>query len=409
MLRNQALKMVAGRLQRQQLPIAIELWNGESLHPGMPDLAMDEAPVTLKINKPQALLDLANPSLGKLARGYVERKLDFNGKLRDVIRMGEHLCSSEVVVDKKPRRLAWWKHSRPNDRKNISHHYDVSNDFYALWLDQRRVYSCAYFKDSNDSLEQAQIQKLDHICRKLNLQPGERLLDIGCGWGGLILWAAEHYGVHATGITLSQNQFDYVQSQVQARGLQDQVSVHLMDYRDVEEDQPFDKIASVGMFEHVGRGNLPKYFAKIYRLLKPGGLVMNHGITSSGLNTEGLGSGISDFIEEYVFPGGELVHVSQVISTLSSHGLECWDAECLRPHYARTLWYWVDRLEASKEQAIKIVGEEKYRVWQIYMAGSAHAFERGWMSIFQVLAGKPLENGSMPYPLTREHVYQTNK
>lgn len=401
MLQNQVLKMVQGRLLRQQLPVALELWNGFEMQPAEP------AKVRLRVNKPQALFDLAKPSLGKLAKGYVQLNLDFKGTMRDIISLGEHFCAGDVVADSKPKRaLSWWKHSKPSDRKNISHHYDVSNDFYALWLDQRRVYSCAYFKQTDDTLEQAQEQKLEHICRKLDLQAGEHLLDIGCGWGGLILWAAEHYGVQATGITLSQNQHDYVAAKIQERGLQDRVQVHLMDYRDVPEAQAFDKIASVGMFEHVGHGNLGKYFAKIYRLLKPGGLVLNHGITATTFNTEGLGSDISEFIEEYVFPGGELVHVSQVISSLSTHGLECWDAECLRPHYARTLWHWVDRLEAHSEAAKEIVGEEKYRVWQIYMAGSAHAFERGWMSIFQILAGKPMADGKLPYPLTREHVYR---
>jgi len=402
MLQNQILKMVENRLRRLHLPVALELWNGQALR------FADYPTVTLKVNKPQALLNFAKPSLGKLARSYVERGFDFNGPTRDIINLGEHLCENEVLVDKKASRaLSWWKHSKPADRKNISRHYDVSNDFYALWLDQRRVYSCAYFKQAGDTLECAQEQKLEHICRKLDVKPEERLLDIGCGWGGLILWAAERHGMRATGITLSQNQHDYVQAQIQARGLQDRVTVHLMDYRDVPEDIPYDKIASVGMFEHVGRHNLPKYFAKIYRLLKPGGLVMNHGITSVGLDTIGLGSGISDFIDEYVFPGGELVHVSHVIESLSTHGLECWDVECLRPHYARTLWHWVDRLEAHEAQAKEMVGEEKYRIWQIYMAGSAHAFEHGWMSIFQILGGKPLANGTMPYPLTREHVYQT--
>ena len=402
MLQSQILKMLEGRLRQHCLPVAVELWNGTALR------LADQPIVTLKINTSQELLKLARPSLGKLARSYVKRGLDFSGPMRDIIGMGERLCEKDVVVNKKASRaLSWWKHSKPADRKNISQHYDVSNDFYALWLDARRVYSCAYFKEADDTLDRAQEQKLEHICRKLHLQPNDDFLDIGCGWGGLILWAAEHYGVHATGITLSQNQHDYVQAQIQARGLQDRVTVHLMDYRDVPEDHTFDKIASVGMFEHVGRHNLPKYFAKIYRLLKPGGLVMNHGITSSGLNTVGLGSGISDFIEEYVFPGGELVHVSHVIESLSTHSLECWDVECLRPHYARTLWHWVDRLEAHAEQAKEIVGEEKYRVWQIYMAGSAHAFDRGWMSIFQILGGKPLANGKMPYPLTREHVYQS--
>jgi cyclopropane-fatty-acyl-phospholipid synthase len=401
MLQSQILKMLESRLRHHCLPVAVELWNGKTLR------LADQPTVTLKINKPQELLHLALPSLGQLARSYVTRGLDLSGPMREIIGMGERLCEMDVLTNKKSRRAPFrWKHSKPIDRKNISHHYDVSNDFYALWLDVQRVYSCAYFKRDDDTLELAQTQKLEHICRKLNLQPKEDFLDIGCGWGGLILWAAEHYGVRATGITLSQNQHDYVLAQIQARGLHERVTVHLMDYRDIPEDLLFDKIASVGMFEHVGRQNLPKYFAKIYRLLKPGGLVMNHGITSSGLGNAGLGSGISDFIDEYVFPGGELVHVSQVVESLSAHGLECWDVECLRPHYARTLWHWVDRLEDRAQQAKEIVGEEKYRIWQIYMAGSAHAFERGWMSIFQILGGKALPNGKMPYPLTREHVYQ---
>ncbi len=400
MLQSQMIKMVESRLRRHNVPVAVELWNGQSLQ------LADEPAVKVRVNRPNALLNLANPSLGKLARSYVEREIDLAGTTRDIISLGESLCDDEVCIDKKGSRvLSWWRHSKPSDRKNISYHYDVSNDFYGLWLDARRVYSCAYFRSPDDTLDAAQEQKLEHICRKLHLKPGERFLDIGCGWGGLILWAAERHGVNATGITLSQNQFEYVSQQIKARGLQDRVQVHLMDYRDVPESEPFDKIASVGMFEHVGRANLPKYFAKIQRLLKPGGLVMNHGITSIGVQTNGLGSGISEFIDQYVFPGGELVHVSEVMSGMAQQGLECWDAECLRPHYARTLWHWVDRLEANEAEAKRLVGEEKYRVWQIYMAGSAHAFDRGWISIFQVLGGKPLADGRMRYPLTREHVY----
>jgi cyclopropane-fatty-acyl-phospholipid synthase len=173
----------------------------------------------------------------------------------------------------------------------------------------------------------------------------------------------------------------------------------------VSPDIQFDKIASVGMFEHVGRGNLDTYFDKVFSLLKPGGLVMNHGITAAGLDTSGLGSGISEFIEDYVFPGGELVHASRVIESLARSGLECLDAENLRPHYARTLWQWVHRLEANSSEAKRLIGEQKYRIWRIYMAGSAHAFERGWMALFQVLAGKPYANGSLAYPFTRDHVY----
>ncbi len=300
----------------------------------------------------------------------------------------------------------WWRHTRPADRKNIQHHYDVGNDFYGLWLDRNRVYSCAYFKTPDDTLDVAQEQKLEHICRKLQLKPGERFLDIGCGWGGLILWAARHHGVTALGITLSEEQHAYATQRIGEAGLQERCEVRLMDYRDVSEERPFDKIASVGMFEHVGKRNLKAYFGKIARLLKSGGMVMNHGITTNSLADAELGSGIGEFVDEYVFPGGELVHVSRVLSEMSGQGLEPWDAECLRPHYARTLWEWVRRLESRQDDARRIVGEKLYRIWHIYMAGSAHAFDRGWISIFQILGTKPLPDGKVAYPLTREHLYR---
>lgn len=404
MLQSQVLKLVEGQLRRHHLPVSVELWNGKVVR------LSDSPQLTIRVNRAQALFNLAKPNLGKLAASYIHSDLDFMGATRDILHLGQALAEDEVREGTPLKaRLPWRKHARQSKhkaRQDIGFHYDVSNDFYGLWLDRNRVYSCGYFKTPDDTLDQAQEQKLEHICRKLNLQAGEHLLDIGCGWGGLIFWAAEHYEVQATGITLSQNQFDYVQEQITARGLANKVHVKLMDYRDVPETEPFDKISSVGMFEHVGRAHLGSYFGKIFRLLKPGGLVMNHGITASAFDTEGLGSGISDFVEDYVFPGGELVHVADVIESLARQGLECWDAECLRPHYARTLWHWVDRLEAHANAARKIVGEERYRIWQIYMAGSAHAFERGWMSLFQILAAKPLQNGEIPYPLTREHVYR---
>jgi len=400
MLNSRVIKKVEHHLHGRRIPLAVELWDGQMMHPPEPHT------VKLRVRTPKALLSLVNPSMGKLAAQYVRQEIDLEGNSRDIIKLGEALCDAADSIEKKGGiDLKWWRHSRKSDRRAINYHYDVSNDFYALWLDQRRVYSCAYFRTADDSLELAQEQKLDHICRKLLLQPGERLLDIGCGWGGLILWAAENYNVHATGITLSQNQHDYALEQIRERGLEDRCEVRLMDYRDLPEDTPFDKIASVGMFEHVGRKNLPLYFAKIERLLRPGGLVMNHGITSTALDTEGLGSDISEFIDRYVFPDGELTHVSKVIETLAQQKLECLDSECLRPHYARTLWHWVERLESQKEEARRIVGEDRFRIWQIYMAGSAHAFERGWLSLYQLLAAKPLENGHTDYPLTREHMY----
>jgi cyclopropane-fatty-acyl-phospholipid synthase len=267
------------------------------------------------------------------------------------------------------------------------------------------VYSCAYYEHADDSLDRAQLAKLDHICRKLRLKEGERFLDIGCGWGALILHAAQAYGVRATGITLSRNQFEHVKAEVAARGLAGRVEVRLLDYLDLPEDELYDKVASVGMFEHVGVARFPKYFGKIGRVLAPGGFVLNHGITHNAPNGGSLGSGIGEFVEEYVFPGGELTHVHRVIEGMAAQGLEVIDAEALREHYAKTLWHWCERLEANAEAARAEVGDEKFRVWRVYLAGSAHAFDRGWLSLFQLLAGKPHDDGRLPHPLTRDYMY----
>jgi cyclopropane-fatty-acyl-phospholipid synthase len=344
--------------------------------------------------------------MGVLARAYVHNDIDFSGGARRALAVAERMVGDIAHGrDPLPARLRLWRHQKRSNRSNIAHHYDVSDAFYALWLDARLVYSCAYFRRDDDSLDVAQVNKLDHICRKLRMAPGERFLDIGCGWGALILHAAAHYGVEATGITLSQNQFAHVQRAIAARGLGGRVRVELRDYQDLPDEPTFDKIASVGMFEHVGIRRFPRYFAKIRRLLRPGGVVLNHGITHNPLGAQSLGSGIGDFVDEYVFPGGELAHVSTVIGAMAAQGLEVIDAEALREHYAKTLWHWVDRLEANADAARREVGEERFRVWRIYMAGSAHAFDRGWLSLWQVLAGRPFDDGRLPHPLTREYMY----
>ena len=387
-------------LRDLDVPLSITMWNGRRL-------ASKVAPrVNVTVRSPKVLASLARPTMGKLARHYVERELDVDGEARQVIRVCEALSGAPTPVHAPAGRLRKWiGHTRAFDARSVRHHYDVNDDFFGLWLDSRRVYSCAYFRRAEDTLELAQEQKLDHICRKLLLKPGERFLDIGCGWGALMMWAAQHYKVRATGITLSANQFEYAQARIREAGLADLCEVRLLDYRDLAEDMPYDKIASVGMFEHVGRKNLAAYFGKIFRLLRSGGLVMNHGITLNSQEEDELGSDIGSFIEEYVFPGGELTHIAGVLSEMSAQGLECWDVESLRPHYARTLWEWVDRLEANRDAALAGAGEKVYRIWRIYMAGSAHAFERGWMSIYQVIAGKPAADGHLGVPATRDYIY----
>jgi cyclopropane-fatty-acyl-phospholipid synthase len=354
----------------------------------------------------RGLKALAAPAMGALARAYVHNDIDFTGSARRALAIAENMVG-EIAHGRDSLRARWriWRHQHRSNRANIRYHYDVSNAFYRLWLDRQLVYSCAYFATEDTTLDAAQAGKLDHICRKLRLAPGDRFLDIGCGWGALLFHAAERYGVHASGITLSKNQFEHVKAEIAARGLSGQVKVELRDYLDLPEDVLYDKIASVGMFEHVGIARFPKYFAKIMRVLKPGGLVLNHGITHNALGADSLGSGIGDFVEEYVFPGGELAHVSRVIEGMAAQGLEVIDAEALREHYAKTLWHWCEGLEANADAARAEVGEEKFRVWRIYLAGSAHAFDRGWLSLWQLLAGKPLPDGRLPHPLTRAYMY----
>ncbi|MGH8726775.1 MAG: class I SAM-dependent methyltransferase [Burkholderiales bacterium] len=388
--------LAAARHRLQGLPLDVVLWNGETLS------SSNASSVKLTLNSRSALETLARPTLGNLAKAYVNGDLDVSGNLNEAVALAERFVGSDPAADS-PR--AWWPRGTGSDKNSISRHYDVGNDFFALWLDQNRVYSCAYFKRPEDTLDEAQIQKLDYICRKLVLKPDERFLDIGCGWGALIFHAVEHYRAQALGITLSAEQFSYVQSEIERRNLRSRCEVRLADYRTLDYPQSFDKIASVGMFEHVGRKNFPVYCEQIFRLLKPGGLLMNHGITAAHVNARGLGSGIGDFIEEYVFPGGELLHVSEVLRHMAAAGLELRDAECLRPHYARTLDNWVRRLESNAARARELVGEKAYRVWRIYMAGSAHGFARGWLSIFQLLAGKPWPDGTLPLPLTRDYIY----
>lgn len=407
------------KLEGLTLPLSVLLPDGRRI--GAADAA-----VTIRLKQLSALANIASGDVGKVAQDYVEDKLDFDGSVRDLMLIASQMIGSDPtrVTGDNPT-LAWWREIRLNARSRARHlvhldaqqiefHYDVSDAFYALWLDPMRLYSCAYFRDPAMTLAQAQQAKLDHICRKLMLRPGERFLDIGAGWGGLLLWAAQHYGVQAHGITLSRNQHAHVNQLIEARGLQGRVTMELRDYRDLPEGEPYDKVASVGMFEHVGRAQLGAYFTKIYRLLKPGGLLLNHGITAAGTRTHQLGAGMGDFIERYIFPGGELIHASKVTEVMSDAQFEPLDLENLRPHYARTLWAWSDALEARLTQARELTRENVVRAYRVYLAGSAMGFEQGWMSLFQMLAARPdgqvqlhaMRGAQSPYPFNRGYIYQ---
>ncbi|MBR0682286.1 class I SAM-dependent methyltransferase [Roseomonas eburnea] len=293
-----------------------------------------------------------------------------------------------------------------DDRAQVQFHYDLSNDFYALFLDPEMVYSCAYFPDWEADLATAQRAKLEMICRKLRLGPGERMLDIGCGWGGLVCHAAQHHGVHAHGVTLSQAQFDFATEKVRRLGLQDRVTIELRDFRDLKEME-FDKVASIGMFEHVGLDNRDGYFRHIRSLLKPRGIYLHHAIARPMKATEKkFRRANPEFrtLVNYIFPGGELDHIGGTTDAMERNGFEIHDTEGWREHYGRTCRLWTERLHASREAAYREAGEAKTKIWLLYLAGCALAFERGTVGIFQTVATKRTR-GASGLPPTRADLY----
>jgi len=301
------------------------------------------------------------------------------------------------------------KESRRDNKKFIQFHYDMSNNFYALFLGDEMQYSCGYFTDPDNSLDQAQYDKLDIICRKLRLKPEEKLLDIGCGWGGLICHAAQNYGVKAHGVTLSQKQFDYTAAKVKRLGIEDRVTVELRDYSTLE--GTYDKIASIGMFEHIGLANMPKYFQKINSLLRDRGILLNHGISRHAKPTRRAARKIRPerrLLLKYIFPGSEIDNVGHTIDLLEINGFEVHDVEALREHYALTTRHWYKRLMARKEEAINFVGIEKFRIWALYLAGVSIGFTNGSIHICQIVATKHSAKGASGLPFTRADLYVNN-
>jgi len=293
--------------------------------------------------------------------------------------------------------------SRSQDARAIAHHYDVSNEFYALFLDPLMVYTCAYYRDPDGKLERAQQDKLDLVCRKLELRAGETLLDIGCGWGSLAMWAARHYGVRAHGVTLSRAQADYAAEQIRQEGLGDRCRVDHLDYRDLPADAIYDKIAAVGVVEHVGIPNYPSFFGGVRARLRDGGLYLNHGIVH---DFHWKRTSQTEFLYRHVFPNGDLAGFSQTLTEMERAGWEIVDVEGLRLHYARTCRHWVERLCARADEARALVGERTYRTWRLYLTCSAVAFENGSLGLYQVLMRKHRDPLIPLAPRTREHLYE---
>ncbi len=406
----------------------IRLWSGAELpfegHP----------PFHLVLNHPSALRRMFTPPIElSLGEAFIRNDFDIEGDIfaafplmesiatrsfsaRDITDIGLSLLalpnqSPARTPGRGPVRLRGRIHSRERDRAAVQYHYDVSNDFYSLWLDRNLQYSCAYFSSGAGDLDDAQERKMEHLCRKLRLKAGEYLLDIGCGWGGLDIYAASKYGVRVLGLTLSKNQATYAYQWIGRLGLEERVCVKLMDYRDLEVE-PFDKIVSVGMFEHVGRTHLPEYFARVHHLLKPGGLFLNHGISRRAERPEDKQSYIQQrifgrgaFLQKYIFPDGELTPVSEVNTLAEQAGFEVRDVENLREHYALTLQNWVNRLAEHREEAIHASDEVTYRTWRLYMSASAFGFESGNINVNQTLLAKMTHDGKSNVPLSRANLY----
>ena len=409
-------KLFAGDISSK---VGVRLWDGSMWPDALP------RPATLVLKHPCSLRAMLIPGTElALAESYIYDAIDVEGNMEVAFTLADRLLETTADWKKKlglacglmrfPKpasylqnrrgsaRLAGHRHTVDRDREAVTYHYNVSNEFYRLFLDQRMVYSCAYFQTEADGLEAAQLQKLDYICRKLRLKPGQRLLDIGCGWGGLVLHAAAHFGAEARGITLSRPQAELANRRIADAGLSGRCRVDVADYRELDREGGYDALVSVGMFEHVGEDMLPVFFSKAFGLLRPGGVFLNHGIAS---NSQRASKKSPDFTDVYVFPDGELVPINTTLRAAEDSGFEVRDVEGLREHYTMTLRKWVENLETRHGDAVEITDETTYRIWRLYMAGSAYYFDTGKNNLYQTLLAKPHTCGSCRLPLTRSDWY----
>jgi cyclopropane-fatty-acyl-phospholipid synthase len=415
----EAMKPVIQGSFGSKIPIQFEFWDGSTLNPP------DQAVATLRFLSPDAIRRvLWMPNELGLGRAYVAGDIDLDGDLFDLVAAFRdakpevanpgrawRVLPTAVAAAKsvgalglplppppEEARLRGWRHSLKRDANAIGHHYDVGNDFYRLVLGPTMTYSCARFVQPDSTLEDAQAAKYDLICRKLGLheQPGARLLDVGCGWASMAIHAALHYDARVVGITISKAQAALARQRVEEAGVADRVEIRLQDYRDLS-GEGFDAISSIGMSEHVGHGKLDQYLSTLRSALVPQGRLLNHAISSVGGSTLGPRS----FIARYVFPDGELIDVGEVVLAMEAAGFEVRDVESLREHYARTLRCWVSNLESNWDEAVKLVGEPRAKIWRLYMAGSAVGFEDGGIAIHQVLGVVPTDTGHAGMPSTR--------
>ncbi|NND97521.1 MAG: class I SAM-dependent methyltransferase [Pirellulaceae bacterium] len=427
---KEILNSVAGPLG---LNASIRLWNGDIIPLGNEV----DGRFTINLSGPGVIGEMIRrPSLETIVRLYATGHIDFQGgdlidfsealqttrstsnrqKLKQVSKSMlvkrtlpflfaktktenlQHGFKADVVGRAEPNR---------NNKDYIQFHYDVSNEFYQLFLGEQMQYTCGYFLDWNNSLDQAQWDKMEMICRKLRLQPGDRMLDIGCGWGGLLVHAAQQYGVKGHGITLSQEQHDFTKARFERLGLTDQLSVEICDYAD--HDGSYDKVVSVGMSEHIGVKNYPRYFGKINSMLRDRGILLNHAIARRAKSSKRHASRIRPerkFLLKYIFPGSELTPVGMTTDFMENSGFEVHDVESWREHYALTTKYWCKNLSANKERAIELVGAERYRLWVAYLAGASGGFTNGSIKLYQVLATKRAKKGWSGMPLTRADLYR---
>jgi cyclopropane-fatty-acyl-phospholipid synthase len=353
---------VDGIRRSHNLPIQLSLWSGKTFNLGI----FENPVVRIYVRDPSALPLLFTASIDSLSEAYVTERIDVDGKLQEAIDAMCRVSASQTERSVRSRTADRTQLSRPWDKTSTRYHHDVSNDFYKLWLDERMVFSCGYFESGDETLDEAQLKKIDHVLREIGVQPGHTLLDIGCGWGALVMRAAATYGARCVGVTLSENQYQLATERVRAAGLSDRVEIRLQDYRDVR--GTFDRITNVGMFGQIGRDNLPSYFARVRSLLADGGVLIEHRIANADSDNG---------------------HAQAAARALQESGLEAVDVQNLEPHYAATLRCWAERYEQHADQIRQTVGETKYRIWRVYLAGCAHAFSVGDASAHQVICREP--------------------